>query len=272
MPTSIMLLLIACLLLWTNACLPASATDEASSAPSGSGFVNSGDTGDLPFVATEMNGVRIGLPVPPGWAADIVDGLIVAEHLGRIDGGMPEPGLLIYAFVPPLDQFNVPAYDSDNVAYHVLNQVVRMPTEIGANVVASAPTSFSWGTHDAAYYLLNSADQTKTLVLAVEIATNGQLLVINLSAPGNQVERIRALLPLLMDGVQIDDDVLSGRELDQLPTPLRFPTRDDSAGIDAGARPVIVDVPSPAPSTLTPRFLYTVPSAVPAEEASAAQP
>lgn len=253
MPSSILLILLVCLLLCTTACLSASNADEtapeeiASELPS-RGFINTGEEDTPRFIDTEMNGVRIGLPVPPGWAADVIDGLIIAEHLSPMNDGIPEPGLMVYAFVPPLDRFEVPAHDTANVAYHVLNQVVRMPAEIGFDVVATAPEAFTWGTHDAAYYLLNSADEVKTLVLAVETVANGRLLVINISAPGSQAERIRALLPQIMHGVRINDVALDGDELNRLPVPLRFPTRDDSAQRDGGSRSVVVEVPSPVPS------------------------
>jgi hypothetical protein len=260
MPSPILLILIVCLLLCATACLPNSAADESAAEPLRRGFINTGESGAPQFINAEMSGVRVGLPVPPGWAADNIDGLIVAEHLSPMNGGAPAPGLLVYAFVPPLERFEVPAHDSANVAYHVLNQVVRMPTEIGSDVVATAPEAFTWGGHDAAYYLLNSADEIKTLVLAVETVANGRLLVINISAPGSQAERIRPLLPLLMDGVQINDVALDGEELDQLPAPLRFPTRDDSARLEGRLRSSVVDLPSPVPFPLTQRFVFSTPS------------
>lgn len=238
MSTTIVLVLCLIALIIT-ACQPAAPNALPPDPPGGA--LNT--TADRRIIETDMNGIRIGLGVPPGWAGDTVDGLVIAEHFGSMDGGIPTPGMLVYVFVPPLDRFEVPEPTATNVAQHVLTQVVQMPTEIGVDVTASSPSPFRWAQHDAAYYLLNSSDGAKTLVLALEVVENGQLVVVNLSAPAAQVNRIRAMLPFIMDGLTVNGERLLGSDLDVLPDPLVFPARNDDAA--SLPRPAVAELVTP---------------------------
>lgn len=180
-------------------------------------------TSEPRWVETQVDGVMLGLMMPAGWAADTTDGLIMAEHMNALYTGTSMAGMLVYVFVPSLDRFTLPTDENANVALAVLQQVVRMPHEIGHDVAASEPAPFIWSDHDAAYYLLNSGDGIKTIVLAIALPDVDKLVVCNISVPADQVDRIRQALPEVLDGLTINGHRLSGEALDALPEPLHFP-------------------------------------------------
>lgn len=181
------------------------------------------ETVDL-WTETEMDGVRLRLPMPHGWTAETRDGLILVEHMSSIATEEPASGILLYVFVPQLDHFNLPDPEIDNAALAVLRQVVNMPHEIGHNAVASEPVPFVWSDHQAAYYLLSNHDGIKTIVIAVELPESRKLVVCNISLPANQIDRVRALLPTVLDGLTVNGMRLSGDDLNVLPDPLIFPS------------------------------------------------
>lgn len=189
------------------------------------------------WIETETDGVRIGMWLPSGWAVDTSQGIIMAEHFTGVENGVPNPGMLVYIFVPPLDRFNLEINAEANAALHVLNQVVRMPTELGANVAATSPVAFTWDDLPAAYYLLTGTDGVRTLVMAVELEDHGKLVVCNVSIPGSQASRIRELLPRLLDDFRVNDLTLSGAGLNVLPNPLSFPRTDPSAMLSTEVAP-----------------------------------
>src|SRR5512134_1609281 len=115
-------------------------------------------TEETSWMETEMNGVRLEMRMPKGWAADAEHALLLAEHTSSTDTGDVEVTVLIHCFVPLLDNFDLPQEGDENIALHVLNQAVTMPTMVGQNAVVSEPVGFEWDGHEAAYYLLNGAD------------------------------------------------------------------------------------------------------------------
>jgi len=172
-----------------------------------------------------MEGVSLRLTPPNGWQADIMDGLLLVEHTTGMEDGSPNPGMLVYIFVPPLSEFAV-LTGSGNFAYAVLNHVVRMPQRVGRDVSVSDPVSFRWGEYDAAYYLLSGLD-ARTMVLAVAVpsknAARRSLVVCNISVPNDREGVLRTALPFILDGLTIDGTVLEGDLLQSLPDPLPFP-------------------------------------------------
>ncbi|MFQ3567755.1 MAG: hypothetical protein SNJ59_12230 [Aggregatilineales bacterium] len=200
----------------TTPTAPADSTAEAAVG------TTTGETNNL-WTETEMDGVRLGMPMPHGWTAETRDGLILVEHMSSIATEEPASGILVYIFVPQLDHFNLPDPEVDNAALAVLRQVVNMPHEIGHNAVASEPVPFVWSDHQAAYYLLSNHDGIKTIVIAVELPEVRKLVVCNISLPSNQIDRVRALLPTVLDGLTLNGLRLSGDDLNVLPDPLIFP-------------------------------------------------
>jgi hypothetical protein len=173
-----------------------------------------------------MEGINIRLEVPHGWQADIMDGLLLVEHTASIDDGLPNAGMVVYIFAPPLSEFAV-LTGSGNFAYAVLNHVVRMPQRVGRDVSVSDPVSFRWGEYDAAYYLLSGLD-VRTMVLAVAVPSRNtarrSLVVCNISVPNDREGVLRMALPFILDGLTIDGIVLEGDLLQALPDPLPFPS------------------------------------------------
>ncbi len=209
--------LLAAVLLLT-ACQSAAPTEtipETPEATSDSGSTSPG------WLETDMNGVSFGMWRPAGWETDQNNGLVIAEHTVS-STGMIEGGVLIHCFVPAPDEFDVPDSDA-NYAWAVLDRVVHMPSHMGYDVVVSKPAAFQWDTYQAAYYLITTGDGVRALVIALAIPGMGKVVVCNISAPTAQSERIRAMLPDLLDDLTIDGTSLDGKALDALPNPLPFP-------------------------------------------------
>jgi hypothetical protein len=170
---------------------------------------------------TQMNGITLGLWRPVGWAADSSHGLVMAEPTDLNNPNVAS-GLLIYCFVPSLDEFYIAASDA-NYAWSVLDQVVKMPSHIGHDAAVSPPVGFDWDDVPAAYYLLTSGDGMRVLVVALVVPNAQQVVVCNMSVPAAQADRIRASIVPLLNGLTINGKVFSGKTLDTLPDPLLFP-------------------------------------------------
>jgi hypothetical protein len=174
------------------------------------------------WLETEMNGVSLGMWRPDGWEADQSQGLVVAEHTVTAWATV-EGGILIYCFVPLVDQFDVEPNAAANFALAVLDKVVKMPSHTGRDVAVSQPVGFEWDNHPAAYYLLTTGDGVRALVLAIALSDEQKVVVCNLSVPGGQADRIREMTPQVLDGLTVDGEALDGATLEALPDPLPFP-------------------------------------------------
>ena len=188
-------------------------------------------TEETSWMETEMNGVRLAMRMPKGWAADAEHGLLLAEHTSSTETGDVEVTVLIHCFVPLLDNFDLPEESDENFALHVLNQAVTMPTMVGRNAIVSEPVGFEWDGHEAAYYLLNGEDGSKTIVIAVEVSRQERLVVVNVSMPASEESRVRDMLPEVLDGLRINGVALDGAALDILPDPLPFPNHEFSPSV-----------------------------------------
>lgn len=193
-------------------------------------------TEEAAWMETEMNGVRLGMRMPKGWAADAEHGLLLAEHTTSTETGDVEVTVLIHCFVPLLDNFDLPDEATENMALVVLAQAITMPTMIGQNVLVSDPLSFDWDGRDAAYYLLSGMDGSKTIVLAVETVPQRSLVVVNVSMPASEESRVREMLPEVLDGLRINGVTLDGHALDNLPDPLPFPVHESAPN----ATPIVI--------------------------------
>lgn len=200
-----------------------------SNAPGATEAPETAPTEDI-WMETEMNGVRLGVWMPSGWdtarSAELgggPEGLMLAEYRPAGDSSDLEVGVLVYLFAPPLDHFYIPEDSSENAALSVLDQVVQMPSQIGFDAIASRPVEFEWDGHDAAYYLLSSSNSIKTIVLAVETQIDHRLVICNINMPASEAERVRRMLPEILDGLMIDDQPMNGDGLAVLPDPLVFP-------------------------------------------------
>lgn len=187
------------------------------------------------WLETEMNGVRVGMRMPQGWNAaqnaeygGAPKGLMFAEYRPAPGSTELEVGVLVYLFVPSLENFDVPEDTGENAALAVLDQVVKMPSQIGHDAIASDPVPFEWNGRDAAYYLLTSPNSVKTIVLAVETESERRLVVCNINMPDSEAERVRDMLPAVLDGLTIDGEPMDGAGLEVLPDPLEFPASSDS--------------------------------------------
>lgn len=172
------------------------------------------------WVETVMNGVRLGMWKPADWEIDQSQGLVLAER-NYSPQGIVVGGMLINCFVPLVDEFGV-TEDQSNFALAVLARVVNMPSHTH-DVTVSQPVGFTWGEHRAAYYLMATGTGMRAMVLAIALPDESKVVACNVSVTMSQAQRIRAMLPQLLDGLTVDDSEMDGSVLETLPNPLPFP-------------------------------------------------
>ncbi|NWF67910.1 MAG: hypothetical protein HXY40_02375 [Chloroflexi bacterium] len=169
-----------------------------------------------------LSGIQITLRRPGGWQSYADEaGIALAENPGSMIEGDVLQGILLYFWLPPLDQFVLPVTDGANVALMVLNQVIARPEHVGSGSI-SAPQPFNWGQQSAAYYMLADAEDV-TLVIAVVVPGGSRLLAMNLSAPLSEAQRIRTELAALLAGLTVNGSVMDAAALQRLSQTLEFP-------------------------------------------------
>lgn len=176
------------------------------------------------WVETQIGDFDIGAWIPAHWEADTTNGLTIVEHMGSIRSGRPSSGITIYIFVPDISEIVLGTETSDNLAYEVLEHVSGSPEHM-QGVEISPTEAFSWGAHEAAYYLYSYGqgehEGLHGMVLAV---THGrEIIVINVMAPRTESSRIRSVIPQILQGLSINHEHLSASFPDALPDLLVFP-------------------------------------------------
>lgn len=174
-------------------------------------------------LSLEVGGVSLSIPRPIGWETYQTDfGIVLTEHIVSVATGGALDGLLVHIFAPPMHNIPVAVVDNSNAAWETLRRIIADPAFIGSAAV-SEPAPFIWSACDAAYYLLNNGDGNVSIVIGLILPQTRTMITISASAPGAQSERLRRLLPLLLDDVTINGLALDGAHLDALPDPLDFP-------------------------------------------------
>lgn len=170
----------------------------------------------------ELGGVYLGLNTPYGWETYTTESLVIlAEHSGSIDRGDELRGMIVHIFIHPMDNFNIPSDSETNIAWAVLEQIIKKPDYVGQAVVTE-PNGFDWDGHDAAYYLVNH-EQNSALLIALALPDLRKLLVCSFSAPKADTSRIRLMVPRLLEGFALNGIPMSVSALEALPDPLIFP-------------------------------------------------
>ena len=182
-----------------------------------------GDTEDM--VTVLVDEMVISVQRPPSWESVSTDyGVVLAEKMSTF-ADLGHDGLIAHIFVPPLDNI-VLAEDSDNVARSILRQVIARPEYING-AITTTPMAFEWQSLDAAYFLMDNRRGSATVIIGLAEPVNNKLAVVQVSAPSAEAERIRMLLPEVLDRMTINNIELSGSVLDSiLPAMLKFPEMD----------------------------------------------
>ncbi len=172
----------------------------------------------------------ISLPRPNNWESFTTEyGVVLGEQFGNVASGGSLEGIILYLFASPLEDYLFPATDSDvttNTAERIQRRIVTDPDYIGSARVQD-PRGFTWDAHEAAYYLLrDDSIQAYSMVFHIVAPGSDHVVICTISAPLAQRDRIRAALPQLLDGLQINGHTLSGEALNTLPDPLDFPDED----------------------------------------------
>jgi hypothetical protein len=170
-------------------------------------------------VNVRYGGVDIAIGKPHGWLAYPEEThLILSETTnpfladGRLDG-----------IVLNLWTQQVAPDDVRESMDEMLTRIVRAPNMRSTSATTN-PTPFSWDGFETAYYLLNSGDGNVTLVMALQVDNNNQILGINASAPVQDIARLRDSLPDLLDNLRINDEAVTGASLHEaLPVAFTLP-------------------------------------------------
>ncbi len=178
---------------------------------------------DTSVVQAQVGDANVTIHAPLGWEALTTDfGVILSEYATSVADGGNIDGMLVYVFLPDLDDFDLSG--RGNVAQAMLQQVVRRPAYVGTAAV-NQPQAFEWDGYDAAYYTLNSGDGTVTMLIAT-VLDPASVVAYNISVPMNQANRLRAMLPEVLAYVAVDEHELTGAALDNLPNNISFPAYD----------------------------------------------
>lgn len=181
------------------------------------------------YIEVTVNEVEVVVPKPENWEYYATDyGIVLTEHIDMVATNGELGGMLTHIWVPPLDDLALPANTNTNLAWHILSEIIEDPAYVGSAAV-SEPQAFTWSGHDAAYYLLNNDDGNLSIVIGIAVPNSTRIVTCSIGAPGLQSERIREVLPMMLDGLTINGIALSGAELDVLPDPFVFPQRDSAA-------------------------------------------
>lgn len=184
-----------------------------------------------------LQGVQINMRVPPGWnGRKMDDGILVAEKRGSLHNTGKLMGMQVYIFVHAVNDFPRPVNNETHPARRILQQIISEPALVGDSLV-SDPQAFMWDGNDAAYYLVNDTDQNVSLVMAVVIANDSQLVAINISCPSERAANIRESLPDLLADLWVNGALMSVSGIDALPDPLVFPTYPKSHTSDTPPTP-----------------------------------
>ncbi len=174
-------------------------------------------------ISANLSGVQIALGIPDGWNGRKMDGgILIAEQRGSMHNSGKLLGMQIYVFVHSISSFPLDVTTDDHPAQSILERIVTQPSMIGDSAV-SHPETFTWDGKDAAYYLLNDKNKNVSLVMAVMMEDQAQLVAINISCPRSQAEAIRKALPEILDELWVNNALMSTTVLDALPDPLVFP-------------------------------------------------
>lgn len=174
-------------------------------------------------ISANLSGVQIAMRVPAGWNSRKMDnGILIAEQRGSIHNLGKLLGMQVFVFVHSTNNFPASVRTSPHPARNILQQVVSQPALMGKSIV-TIPQAFIWDGNDAAYYLLNDGNQNVSLVVAVVLANQSQIVAINISCPESQSASMRAALPDLLDDLSVNDVLMSTALVDALPDPLVFP-------------------------------------------------
>lgn len=201
---------------WSAACVPERADPVPTEEPTPE------ITPESAWTEIERDGVSLRIRTPDGWQAMSDDnGILLAENAGLENAGSPE-GVLIYVFVPEMDDIDLNRFSGTNMAWGVLDLITRRRDYVGDSTVSEA-VGFRWGQHQAAYYLLSDRRGNHTMVIGVAVPQTRKLVVCNISTPPQDAHRIRRILPSVLASLTVNGVAMDESALDALPDPLPFP-------------------------------------------------
>jgi hypothetical protein len=175
------------------------------------------------WISATLQGHEVRVRLPQGWQHDATDGLLIGENLGRMNSQSLINGTSAYFFVPELDQFGELLTQSGNLAYRVLQEVQEMP-DLTSGTWVEEPIALASGESYAAYYLYTGVNDVHGMVLALARREAQQILVINMTVPDTDAQKLRSYLPQIVDGLQIGNYAFTYRLLDPMPEALVFPS------------------------------------------------
>jgi hypothetical protein len=174
-------------------------------------------------IKADLQGVQINMRVPPGWnGRKMDDGILIAERKSSLHNPGKLMGMQVYVFVHGVEEFPASISKDAHPAQRILEKIISRPDLVGDSAV-SEPKTFTWDGNDAAYYLVNDTNENVSLVMAIVVANQSQLVTINISCPSDRADSIRESLPDLLANLWVNDALMSYQGVEALPDPLIFP-------------------------------------------------
>lgn len=175
------------------------------------------------WVHFELETVSIRLQQPANWTAYTnSEYVILSEHNHAIQENGALAGIVAQFWTPKVTDFEWEHQAEANAAWEILRAVVHKPQLVGG-AAHTEPVPFKWDGHDAAYYLLNSGDGNRSLVLLLMLPDEQTILAGRISTALQEAHRIREVLPLIFEHVEVNDKRLNSRVLNDLPDNFTFP-------------------------------------------------
>ncbi|MBC8098456.1 MAG: hypothetical protein H7Y11_03360 [Armatimonadetes bacterium] len=222
MPRSFIIMLISLTLLPLMACRSGEFPNQSEDTTSQPAVVQPLPAHPITFTSDD---VHLSVNQLANWESFTTDhGIVTGERFGSVATAGVLEGLMLYIYVTPLPAVTLSAQRDANLAQTTLNALLNTP-HMAAHMAFTRPNSFEWDGYPAAYYLMSSVDETATLVIGIAIPEHDLLLSCSISAPYAQRNRIRALLPALLNGLTMNEVVFTGDALQTLPATLPFPQR-----------------------------------------------
>lgn len=163
----------------------------------------------------------ISVPYPTAWTSYQTESGIVMAEPNTTTAHNLFNGIIFHIWTHPLHELGLADTTSPQA---ILEEITDDPIFIG-NAVITPPQPFHWDGIEASYYILNNQLGHISLIIGMTLPDYPQLIAISITAPASQAEYLRQQAPLIIDGITIDEIVISGAILDQiLPASLTIPT------------------------------------------------
>jgi len=168
---------------------------------------------------------HISLMMLPGWRAYTDEAHII---LARQSAPDEVSDVVVTIWQPNLDLTD----DSLITALSTITTRLRRDNQ----TVTSNPVPFQWAGHDAAHYVIDTGDDTVTLIMALRLADD-QIVAINVNGVDRELSFVQETLPRLFAQFRVQDQLVGNTDLLTLSQVINVPQLNPEAAIQASPDP-----------------------------------